>query len=213
MGISRREYDNSARIEAARATRARILAAAHELLVRGGFTALTIAALARTAKVSPQTIYNSIGGKAEVLKACYDITLAGDDEPVPLAERPAFRRMFETDDAGTFIDHYASWCRIVYDRVGPLLGAVTQPGVGGDGADEFMNQVEDERRRGTAGAIGAFAERFGLKVGLSLEHAVDAVWALNSPEVYDRLVRRCGWTANAYEEWLAKLLRGVLVAG
>jgi hypothetical protein len=28
---------------------------------------------------------------------------------------------------------------------------------------------------------------------------IDAVWALNSPEGYDRLVRRRGWTPAAYE--------------
>lgn len=41
----------------------------------------------------------------------------------------------------------------------------------------------------------------GLPAGLTMERAVDQVWTLNSPEVYDRLVRRCGWTADAYEVW------------
>jgi hypothetical protein len=31
-----------------------------------------------------QPIYNTVGGKAAVLKAVYDTMLAGDDEPVPI---------------------------------------------------------------------------------------------------------------------------------
>ena len=211
--MSRREYDNSARAAAARETRARILAAAHDLLVSEGAPALTVAGLARVAGVSPQTIYNSIGGKAEVLKACYDVTLAGDDEPVPMSERPAFRAMFEVDSAAAFVERYAAWCRIVYDRVGPLLGAMVRPDAGGAGAEAFLAQIERERRFGTRGAIGAFAERFGLPAGAELERAVDAVWTLNSPEVYDRLVGRSSWSPGEYEAWLVGQLRATLLGG
>jgi len=39
-----------------------------------------------------------VGGKPALLRAVYDVSLAGDDEPVPIAERPAFRAMLaETD--------------------------------------------------------------------------------------------------------------------
>ena len=45
------------------------------------------------------------------------------------------------------------------------------------------------------------------------EQAVDVAWTLNAPEVYDRLVRRCGWTPAAYESWLAEQLRAKLAPG
>ncbi|WP_267489699.1 hypothetical protein [Enemella dayhoffiae] len=32
------------------------------------------------------------------------------------------------------------------------------------------------------------------------------MWTLNAPEVHDRLVRRCGWTAAAYQAWLEQQL-------
>ena len=48
---------------------------------------MTIASLAKAAGVSPQTVYNSIGGKAAVVKAVYDVLLA----PIVL---PLLMRLF-----------------------------------------------------------------------------------------------------------------------
>lgn len=208
---ARRAYDNSGRTAAAAATRARILDAARDLLVSEGYAAMSITALARAAGVSPQTIYNAIGGKAEVLKACYDVTLAGDDEPVPLSERPAFRRMFDAPDAAGFVTAYAAWCRVVHDRVAPILGGVLR-GRGGDpAADAFLETVDGERRIGTTHAVAHLADAHGLPAGLSREHAVDLTWTLNAPEVYDRLVRRCGWSPVQYERWLSRQLAVALI--
>lgn len=208
--MTRRSYDNSARLGAARETRARILEAARQLLVDGGYPALTVTNLAARADVSPQTVYNSVGGKAQVLKACYDVTLAGDDEPVPMSERPQFRAMAEAPDASSFLDRYAAWCRLVNQRTAPIMGALSAPGVGDAGASEFAQTVEQERRVGTTRAVTALRESHGLRRGLTLQRAVDATWTLNAPEVYDRLVRRSGWSPTAYEHWLAGQLRAAL---
>jgi hypothetical protein len=34
-------------------------------------------------------VFNAVGGKAALLKAAYDVATVGDDEPVPLPQRPA----------------------------------------------------------------------------------------------------------------------------
>ncbi len=209
--MARRSYDSPAREEAARETRSRILAAAYRLLTEGGYAALTVAALAQAAGVSPQTIYNSIGGKAEVLKACYDVTLAGDDAPVPMSERPAFRAMLTAPDASAYLQRYAAWCRLVYERVAPIIGAVSAPGAGDAGARAFVDTVEQERRIGTTNAMTRLRDTYGLPRKVPLQRAVDMAWTLNSPEIYDRLVRRCGWTSRAYETWLAAQLQAALV--
>lgn len=209
-----RTYDNSGRADAARATRRRILRAARDLIVSDGYPAFSINALSRIAEVSPQTIYNSIGGKAEVLKASYDITLAGDDEPVPMSERPAFRALAEAADPASWIAAYAHWNRVVYDHVGALVGAVLRPGEALDsGAGAFAAVIDQERRTGAGHAVSGYLTRFGLPVGMTEETLVDAIWTLNAPEVYDRLVRRCGWSADAYEQWLARHLATMITPG
>lgn len=185
----------------------RVLTAAYELIVRDGYPAASIAA---AAEVSPQTIYNAVGNKAAVLKACYDVTLAGDDDPVPMSERPQFRAMTDAETVRDWGIAYAHWSRTIAERVGSLLAAVLVPGAADAGVAEFVATIEAERRTGTTHAMTSFADRFGLPAGLVPERAVDIVWTLNSPEVYARLVHRRGWTPGEYEAWLSRQLEASL---
>ena len=64
-----RSYESPRRDEQARATRRRILATAHRLLLDGGYAAMTVATLARETGVSVQTVYNSVGKAASSASA------------------------------------------------------------------------------------------------------------------------------------------------
>lgn len=209
--MPRRVYDNSQRQVAAAETRARILEAAGELLARDGYAGLSIAALAGSAGVSPQTIYNSIGGKPDVLKACYDITIAGDADEVAMSDRPEFRAIWSAPDPAGFLQRYAVWCATLHERVAPILGAVLRPGAVTDEAvATFMTTIDTERRTGTTHAISHLRQQFGLPRGLTTQSAIDLTWTLNAPEVYLRLVHTCGWRRPAYERWLARQLSAAL---
>lgn len=210
--MPRRPYDNNQRQIAAAQTRARILAVAKDLLVRDGYSGLSIAGLATAADVSPQTIYNSIGRKPDVLKACYDVTLAGDAEDVPMSDRPEFQAIWAAPDASGFIERYAVWCAAIHDRVAPILGAVLRPGAATDAAvASFISTIDTERRIGTTHAITHLRDQFGLPAGMSARTAIDLTWTLNSPEVYLRLVQSCGWKRRAYERWLEQQLAAALL--
>jgi hypothetical protein len=37
--------------------------------------------------VSRKTVFDSVGGKAQLMKLAYDFAIVGDDEPLPLRER------------------------------------------------------------------------------------------------------------------------------
>src|SRR4051794_18060476 len=130
----KRSYSTVKREEQARVTRARIVAAARDLLLGEGYAAMTVPVLATRAAVSPQTVYNSIGGKAEVVKAVYDVMLAGDEDPTPMSDRPEFRAVTDAADATSYGVAYAAWVRGIWDRVGPLLGGILAEGAGGDRA-------------------------------------------------------------------------------
>ncbi|HEY0948726.1 TetR/AcrR family transcriptional regulator [Nocardioides sp.] len=208
-----RAYDNSARVERAGRTRAAIVATARELLLQGGYPAMTVASLAAAAGVSPQTVYNSVGGKPAVVKAVYDQLIAGDDVEVALSDRPEFQALFEAVDRPAFARAYAGWVRVHSERVGPLLGALLAHGTDAALVD-FVATIEQERYAGTTHAITGLRDRIGLPARHAgepgLRRLVDAVWTLNSPDAYDRLVRRRGWSPAAYEDWLAEQLRALL---
>src|SRR5689334_3287323 len=86
-----RRYDNSTRAEQARLTRRRITDAAYRLLIDNGYAATTIKAVAAAAGVSIDTVYKAFGSKGNLIKGVYDVVLAGDDEPIPVMERPVWR--------------------------------------------------------------------------------------------------------------------------
>ncbi|MGW7532557.1 TetR/AcrR family transcriptional regulator [Amycolatopsis sp. NPDC054798] len=206
-----RQYSAPQREEKAQATRTHIVRTARGLLLGGGgYPGMTITGLAKTAGVSPQTVYNSVGGKAEVIKAVYDVMLAGDEDQRPMSERPEFRQVADAVDVPSYSDAYAAWTRAIYDRVGSLLGVLVAHGPGGDPVlEDFVATIDSERRRGNTMSLRGIAER-GQLLAHKFDETVDAVWTLTAPEGYDRLVRRCGWTSAAYEQWLAGQLRTVL---
>lgn len=208
-----RSYRSPLRDEQARLTRRRILDAARPLLIERGYAATTVELLASEAGVSVQTVYNTIGGKAAVIKAVYDVVLAGDDDPIPIAERPAFAAMLAEQDGRAFLRRYAALGREISERVGPLLVVLLAQAASGDSSlDEFVATVEQERLAAAVGIAAVAADRFGLRDGLDEAHAADAIWVLTSAEVYDRLVNRRGWSLDEYETWLADSLATILPA-
>lgn len=210
-----RVYDNTARELRARRTRARIVTTARDLLLDGGYAAMTIASLSEAAGVSPQTIYNAVGGKPAVVKAVYDVMLAGDDDPAPMSERPEFLAMADAPDREAFMAAYAGWSRAIADRVGTLIGVLLEHGPGTDAMlAEFVATIERERRTGNSGAMRTLSARHGLPGHCAgeggFERLVDGVWVLTAPDLYDRLVRRRGWPPEDYQDWLTRQLTALL---
>jgi AcrR family transcriptional regulator len=212
--VTRRTYDNAGRLGSASLTRHRIIATTTTLLAESGYHGLSVAAVASAAAVSPQTIYNSIGGKGALLKACYDVTLAGDEDEVPMSQRLEFVALGQASSGIEFLARYAMWVRVLHERAAGILGPLLALDAARDaGAAEFLTVIERERRAGSTHAITDLNDRFGLPAGMPLEQAVDICWTLNSPELWARLVVRCGWTPAAFEAWLAGQLRASLSRG
>ncbi len=203
-----RRYKSPGRAESARETRHRIVSSAQRLLLSDGYQAMSMSALARAAGVSPQTIYNTIGGKAAVVKAAYDVLLAGDEEPIAMNERPEFRAVLAQRSTAATLRAYATLSRLIAARIGELVGVLLAEGAGSDAElREFLATIDGERRIGNSGVVRHITERFGLPDGLSEQRAVDHVWTVTGPEVLERLVRRCGWSLDEYETWLAVALK------
>jgi AcrR family transcriptional regulator len=193
-------------------TRRRIIETARQMLLDGGYGGMTIAALARDAGVSVQTVYNAVGGKADVVKAVYDVALAGDDEPLAMMERPAFQALLAERNPRRWFAHYAAFSRGILEGVGPLVTVLlAQAAAGEPDLADFAATIERERAAGTAKVAELYASRFPLRAGLTVDEAADILWTLTAPEIADRLVRQRGWTPEAYEAWLATTMADSLV--
>ncbi|MBW0117445.1 TetR/AcrR family transcriptional regulator [Pseudonocardia sp. KRD-169] len=205
-----RRYSTALRAEQTAQARRRILDAAHTAFTGNGYAGTTLAGVAQAAGVSVQTVYNAVGGKPALLKAVYDVALAGDDEPVPMAQRPAVRAMLAAADGRGCLALYAGAARAIGERTQPVLTVLLTAG----DADlrALADTVEDERAAGTRAVAGHLAQRFGLRDGLDVEDAAAVLWALTAPDVADRLVRRRGWGWDRFEAWLGRTMADAVLS-
>ncbi len=205
------KYDNSRRAERARESRRRVLEAAHRLLLERGFAGTRLADVAEAAGVSVETVYKQFRNKGGLLKAAYDVQLAGDDEPVPLGDRPEYRAMVEAREATEKVRLYATIARHISERTGPLAGRVLESRGAHPELEEFARTIEAERLIGATAFVSALAGSGGLRPGLGPDRARDELWVLISPEVWAGLVQRRGWSHDQYEAWLAEAVAAALL--
>ncbi|WP_326721766.1 TetR/AcrR family transcriptional regulator [Streptomyces sp. NBC_00243] len=204
----RRTYNSERRQEAARRNRAAVLAACGELLFRDGYHAMTVRAVAERAGVSAETVYKTFGGKPGMLKALWDITLAGDDEPIPMSDRPQIQEILRTGDVGAKLRLYAAYVRGIHERTAALFALLTQAG---RDVGEVLETGERERLTGVTAFVTHLDETGALVPEADPALQADALWALTGPQLYTQLTAGRGWSTGTYEEWLATTLTATLL--
>jgi AcrR family transcriptional regulator len=208
---SHRPYRSTLREEQARATRRRIVAAGHDLFVEQGYARTTIDAIAARAGVSRKTIFTSIGGKAGVLKLAWDWALAGDDEPVPMADRPEVQLMLDERDPERLIERWARLNGTIACRLAPIFDVVN---VAADGdAEAAALQETNEVNRTNAARFFAtrLADLGGLRGELSVEQAAAIAEILMDPVPARRLVLERGWTVDEYVGYVERMARAAFL--
>jgi AcrR family transcriptional regulator len=199
---STRRYDSSARQEQARHTRARVLAAARDLLVEQGYGAMTLARVAGAAGVSVPTIQKAFGTKSALTKAVYDVTLAGDHAQVPMRQRPAFVRLEAETDPHESLRLYAEIAGELWGRLGVLYPAILSGAM--SGAPDLValrSTITAESRIGARQLVAQLDRLGGLRPGLGVDDATDLVWWLIQPEQYVVMVVHAGWPLARFIDW------------
>lgn len=201
--VKKRTYDSSGRQEQARLNRVRIIEAARDRFLRDGYAATTIPAVAGDAGVSVETVYKSFGNKAGVLKAVWDVTLVGDDEPVPMDARGEVQSVMAEPDPAKKIELYATYVPRIVGRVGPMATVIHEAASSDASAASIATEIEEERLVG----MGMFAQHLHdgghLRAGVTVEQARDVLWVATSPAVWDLLVVRRSWDDEAYSRFVA----------
>src|SRR5687768_10475433 len=104
-----RDYISPLRASGARATRRLVLDAARTLFIEQGYVATTVDQIAERAGVSKPTVFTAVGSKRVLLKELRDIALAGDDEPVPVPQRPWVQEVLGEPDPYRTLRLYAHY--------------------------------------------------------------------------------------------------------
>jgi AcrR family transcriptional regulator len=200
-----RRYESPRRREQAAATRLAILEAAERLFADRGYVGTSVASIAEEARVALKTVYAVFGTKAEVLRGLWNLRIRGDEERLPMAERPWFREIIGEPDPRKRLELVARNSRIVKERTAAVTEIVRQAAPADPEIRALWDRFQREfyeigmrRITETLAADGALTD--------DVATATDILWTLNHPDVYQLLVRQRGWTPQAYETWLADAL-------
>jgi AcrR family transcriptional regulator len=208
---SRRGYRSPRREEQARLTRRSVLEAALNLFVEHGYAATTIPAVAEAAGVSVETVYKAFGNKPGLAKAVFDVTVVGDDAPVPMMQREFVRRNMAEPDPVKRLQQYGDHVAAAGDRTGPLL-LVIRAAAGTDaGAGEIWAQLQQERITGMTFFARHLKQCGHLREGVTETEARDVLWLHSSVEAWDLLVRQRGWPRRRYARFIAQQLIAALL--
>lgn len=202
----RRSYDSRSRRDAAEQTRNRILDEALRLFLEEGYAPTTIVAIAKAAEVSAETIYKGFGGKPGLVRAIQERGLAGAG-PVHAEKRSDAMQAQEADPRKIF----KTWSKLateVSPRVSPIMLLVRDAAASDPQMAELQREVEDNRLR-RMNANAATLERIGI--ASSRSRARDILWLATSPEIYELLVVKRGWSVTAFGEFLEQLLATTLL--
>jgi AcrR family transcriptional regulator len=200
----KRSYSSAKREAQARATRRSILDAAHELFAAGGYAATTIQAIAERAGVAVQTVYAVFGNKRELLRQLIESAITGDDEAVPITERPEAQAVAAEPDPRRRAELDATMSRSITERVAPVLRVAAEAAASDPELAAMMEAVKAARRKEMVAAAGMIAGPDGP--GKKGEEAAATLYVLYSPQVADMLMGDYGWSAQRYERWLARMI-------
>jgi TetR/AcrR family transcriptional regulator, regulator of autoinduction and epiphytic fitness len=200
--VKRRAYRSSIRRGDAPAL---VCEAAYRLFSTKGYLATSIEDIAAEAGVARPTVFTAVGPKPVILRTVVDQALAGDDAPVPIAERSWWREAIEEPDPVRSIQLYArNMCRIS-GRAGLVLRALEiAASIDTDAADVWA-RFQHQRRVG----LNEFAVALAQKTNaLRYDEATitDTMWTL-APDAYLRLVHDAGWPVERFQAWLTDTLQ------
>jgi|SRR6266571_5269310 AcrR family transcriptional regulator len=179
--MSPRPYRLGQRQASTEQTRARIIAAARELLVASdGFSGFSIEAVARQADVARMTVYHQFGSKTGLLEALSD-SLAAHGGMEQLAA--AFRQPEPLDALDEYITVFSRFWnsdRLVTRRLRAMTAL--------DPDFEQVIRARDERRRqGLRVIVGRLVEKHGRPAPEALEETVNVLYTLIGFECFDTL--------------------------
>ncbi len=194
----------------ARATRAAIIAAASRLFIEQGYLAPSVQLIADTAGVSRATVFNSVGGKAALLRAAYDMATVGDDEPVPLPQRPEALAIRAEADPSRAIEMYAALATNVSGRLAGIYEAFRSAAGVDSEVRAMWEQIQAERLGGARGFVHIIASK-ATSLTRPPADAGDLIWVLIDTSLYHRLVIERDWSEQRFQTWLADTMKAQLL--
>jgi AcrR family transcriptional regulator len=183
-----------------------VIQAARSLFLERGYGATTIEAISALADVPAATLYRLFSSKHGILKALLDVSIVGDQEAIPMADRPPIRALLAEEDPGSMLAGFAQITAQVNSRVAPLYRILVSAAGSDSDAAALLDELTHQRQAGQQLIARSLASTGALRPELRERDAADVIHALLSPELYRLLVLDRRWKSERYERWLTSTL-------
>ena len=208
---TKRPYNSTRRQAQAQETQRQILEAAQKLFLDRGYSGASIAAIAEAAGVAQETVFAIFGNKRTILARLIDNAVGGDEQPIPLLERPGPQSVLHEADPVRQLHRFAQDISQILERVAPLfevmrLTAKTEPEIAG-----LLKNILQQRMRNMETFTASLAAHGPLRSGLDERQAAESVWAITSPELFNLLRSDRAWSRERYVAWLGDTLTRLLL--
>jgi AcrR family transcriptional regulator len=199
----RRTYRSDRRATQARITRQGVLKAATAEFLARGYAGTTMRAIAGGADVALPTVEALFGTKARVLKAAIDVAIAGDDDQVAVLDRHWARAAEQAGTVEEFLAITAAVIAPAQSRSSGLVLALFEASSADAELARLATQMITSRAETARWLVDTMITKAPLRDGCTRHEAIDTMWILMDPAVYDRLTRQRQWTSQQYQEWFA----------
>jgi AcrR family transcriptional regulator len=205
--VNRRgSYDGKGNQARTRLARAAVIEAARTLFLERGYTATTVEAISDLSDVPPATVYRLFSSKLGILKELFNVSIAGDDEAVPLEDRPHVQALISDPDPREQLSGFVAISRGIMARTEPVYRILVSAAGSDPDAAVLLAEQTRHRQQGQGQIARLLARTGALRPKLRERDAADIIHVLMSPEVYRLLVGDRGWDPERYERWLKEIL-------
>ena len=188
-----------------------MIEAARTLFLERGYGATTVEAISERSDVPPATVYRLFSSKHGILKSLLDVSIVGDHENVPMADRQQVRSLMDHPDPREQLAGFVSVTTRVNERIAPLYRILVSAAGTDPDAAALLDELTRQRQQGQRTIARSLARAGALRPELRERDAADVIHALMSPEVYRLLVVDRAWTPGRFERWLTETLHDQLL--
>jgi len=207
----KRRYNSSHRKEQALQTQRQIVEAARQLFLRRGYMGATIDAIAQEAGVAVETVYAAFGNKRAILSRLIEVSLVGDEKPIPLLQREGPQAVMNETDQQRQVELFAAGIYEIMSRMTPIFEIMRVAAKTDTEIARMYENILNNRVQGLMAFIQALTRNGPLREGITAEEAAETVWTLTSADVITLLITNRGWSAEKYKRWLTNVLTSFLL--
>jgi AcrR family transcriptional regulator len=213
VGTVKRDLRAERRVQ----TERRLVEAASQLFLERGYAATTLADVAARAGLAPRTLYLRFATKADLLERCIGVAIAGDAEPIGIADRDWIADAMTAPTLDDRIRKMAAVTAMLMGRAGALLAVAEQAAP----TEPVIAAAAQAGRNDTRRIVGEFWRRMDadglVPPGCDLEWLTETATLFAHADTYMLLMRTAAWDLATYENWLVttwtRLVAGSVAPG